>query len=110
VTRTMRRRTAAQGVGSRSRPDVEDALERFLDMANESLAGGPFLEGRASPGRGDLSLAALLAQVGWRQTMPAVLASVRTRGALHAHVGCVFEACGLQRPAGFAEADHSPLT
>ena len=62
------------------------------------LEGGTFLGGRSSPGRGDLSCAALLAQTGFRDTMPKVEARCRKHPQLEQHLAATFEACGAEPP------------
>jgi glutathione S-transferase len=97
----MTRRARGQSVGARSEADVEASLERSLQMVGDGLEDGPFLGGRSVPGRGDLAVASLVAQVGWRGTLPRTLERVRAHPALVEHVRGTFEACGFETPDGF---------
>jgi glutathione S-transferase len=97
--RTARRRARLHGVGGLGLETVERAIDRAFETIETGLEGGPFLGGRQAPGRGDLSCAALLAQIGFRDTMPRIEARFRGHPALSRHSVAVFEACGVEPPA-----------
>ena len=82
--------------GSRTKP-VQGTARAFATVA-AGLEGGPFLAGRQAPGRGDLACVALLAQVGFRRTMPAIETRLREHTALPGYVVAVYEACGAAAP------------
>ena len=67
-------------------------------MVVEGLDGGPFLEGRDHPGRGDLACTALLSQVGFRGTMPDIMKMVRDRTPLVELCCRVHDACDMEGP------------
>jgi len=94
----LAKRARGQGVGLRPAEEVRDAYLRGLDMIVDGLEGGPFLGGRSRPGRGDVSVAAHLAQLTFRREQPPVQALLEGRGALVDHVAAVFEAAGLDAP------------
>jgi len=107
----QRRRTKHQGFYAKSPAAVREAVVRALDLTVQGLSGGPFLEGRATPGRGDLAAASFLVQVGFRGTMPDIEREVLARPALVRHARAVYDACGceptrwLARVAPSAEAN-----
>ena len=92
------RRARGQGIGGRARADVETSFAASLAMITEGLGAGPFLQGRATPGRGDLAIAAHLAQLAVTRDAATAgrLASAHAR--LVAHVAAAFDACGLPAP------------
>jgi glutathione S-transferase len=94
----MRKRAVGQGIASRSTREVVRSIERSLEMVETGLEGGPYLQARERPGRGDLACASILAQVGFRGTMPAVEKQVRARPAVLEQIRRVFEACALDPP------------
>ncbi len=98
----MRRETAkrarAVGIGGKTIEQIRRSYERAFDLVETGLAGGPFLEGRDTPGRGDLAVAATLGQAGYRDTMPEMEQRVRERTALLQHARSVFEACSMELP------------
>ena len=96
--RAARRRGRLQGIGGLAPETVMHALERVLETITTGLEGGPFLGGRPTPGRGDLSCAALLAQAGFRDTMPEVEARFRKHPPLERHLAATLEACGAELP------------
>ena len=91
-----------QGTGGRPRQDVLAELERGLDMVVTGLGDARFLDERDAPSRADLAAASLLAQAGFRGTMPEVLAMVEARPPLRPYIARVFEACGAERPRWLA--------
>lgn len=99
----MVRRAKGQGIGKRSRDEVEGALKRSLETIGSGLEAGPYLGGRQTPGRGDLAVASHLAQVGWRGALPGPLEEVRSNAALVEYVGRTFQACGMEKPEGFRD-------
>jgi len=96
--RSARRRGRLQGVGGLAPETVMRGFDRVLETITTGLEGGPFLGGRSSPGRGDLSCAALLAQAGFRDTMPEIEARFREHPPLERHLVATFDACGSQAP------------
>lgn len=94
----LRRRAKGQGIGGRSQQDVEASFATSLRMIETGLGTGPFLQSRSRPGRGDLAIAAHLAQfsVGRSNaTMDRVRAEMPR---LFEHVAATFQACGLPAP------------
>jgi glutathione S-transferase len=98
VGRRARKRARMHGVGGMAPEAVERAIERAFETIATGLAGGPFLGGRAVPGRGDLSCAALIAQVGFRGTMPKILERMQRYPELSRHCIAVHEACRSEPP------------
>lgn len=86
------------GIGGKPIARVFEDYERGLEMTEAGLAGGPFLQGRDRPGRGDLACASLLAQAGFRDTMPDVVSRMRRRPRLLEYGRRVFEACAMEAP------------
>ena len=66
------RRGMVHGCGGRPRDDVLADIERGLDGAVTSIGDGPFLDGRDTPTRADLTVTSLFAQAGFRDSMPEV--------------------------------------
>jgi glutathione S-transferase len=98
----QRRRALLHGVGGKSPESVRAEMKRAFGMVDDGLAGGPFLQGRDHPGRGDLACAALIAQAGFRASLPETMDEVLARPALPAHTTRVFDACGMRAPAWLA--------
>jgi len=96
--RGARRRAEYHGIGGKDEAAVHRSVERAFAMLADGLEGGPYLQGRAAPARGDLASASMLAQIGWRDTMPRVVERLGPHPALREHTGRVFEACGMPRP------------
>jgi glutathione S-transferase len=94
----LRKRAVGQGVGLRPAREVRDAYLRSLDTIQDGLEGGPFLGGRKEPGRGDVAVAAHVAQLTFARHLPPILALIKERGDLFEHLGAVFEAAGLEAP------------
>jgi glutathione S-transferase len=94
----LRGRARGQGIGGRSQKDVEESYRTSLGMIDVGLGTGPFLQSRSEPGRGDLAVAAHVAQfaVGRSEATLARLREGHPR--LLAHVAASFEACGLPPP------------
>jgi len=96
--RMLRSRARGQGIAGRSQRDVEESYRISLKMVDAGLGSGPFLQSRAEPGRGDLSIAGHVAQltVGRDDDGLARLRAAYPR--LFEHVGRTFDACGLPAP------------
>ncbi len=94
----LKRRAMGQGIGGRTLADVQASFTASLDMIEVGLGNGPFLQGRGEPGRGDLAVAAHLAQVTLGRDDPRMAALMAARPRLFAHVAATFEACGLPAP------------
>jgi glutathione S-transferase len=94
--RLLRARARGQGIGGRAREDVETSFATSLDMIVAGLGTGPFLQSRSEPGRGDLAIAAHLAQfaVGRPDDEIARLPAVVLR--LLDHCDATFRTCGLE--------------
>ena len=92
------RRARIQGTGGKTPAEAHHMLERALQMAVVGLAGGPFLQGRDRPGRGDLGLASIAVQVGFRETMPEATAILKTHPDILRQVEAVYAACDLALP------------
>jgi glutathione S-transferase len=97
--RESRKRALGQGIGGKPADEVFADLERGLAIARDGLAGGDYLGARDAPGRGDLGLAATVAQLGWRGGMPQADAVLDAFPELRAHAARVFTACELSAPA-----------
>ncbi|MGE0707039.1 MAG: glutathione S-transferase family protein [Planctomycetota bacterium] len=100
--RTARKRAEGQGMGLKPYAEVVADWRRGCAMAADALGKGPFLEGRSEPGRGDLALATLLSQVGWRDATPELDAALREHPPLREHARRTYEACGKTPPAWLA--------
>ena len=92
------RRAGCHSIGLQDEATVLRFIERAFSMLSDGLEGGPYLQGRATPARGDLAAASMLAQVGWRDSMPPVVERLGPHPALREHTARVFEACGMSRP------------
>lgn len=99
-----RRRLSAQGLGLRGPDAVERELSRMLETIEDGLAGGAFLGGRSEPGRGDLAVATLIAQIGWGDAMPEADSRLRARPAVVEHAARVFDACRATVPSWLSGA------
>lgn len=99
---SVRRRLTAQGLALRGADAIERELSRMLEAIEDGLAGGPFLGGRPEPGRGDLAVASLIAQVGWGGAMPEPASRLESRPAVVAHAARTFEACRTPVPSWLA--------
>jgi len=102
--RPMIRRANLVGVGGKSLEQIHASLERCFDLLETGLEGGPFLQGRDAPGRGDLASASMLAQAGFRHTQPELVERLRKRPSLVEHTGRVLEHCSMKQPRWLAEA------
>ncbi len=71
-------------------------------MMETGLGPGPFLQGRDWPGRGDLAAASMLAQVGFRGTMPDWKREAEQHPAALDHLRRVFDACSMEQPRWLA--------
>ena len=91
------RRAMVHGSGGKSAEAVDAELDRSLDMIETGLEGGPFLQGRERPARGDLALTSLLVQAGFRETLIELRDRILARPALVAHAGRVMDACTMKR-------------
>lgn len=100
VSRQVRARAVGHGVGLQKPDEVRAAFSSGLAMIEEALAGGPYLNGRSEPGRGDFAVTALIAQASYRGITPWADAQVCGRPALVAHARQVFESCALPVPLG----------
>ena len=98
---SLRARAKGQGIAAKSPESVVRGIERGFDMLEAGLDGGPFLQGRDRPGRGDLAGASLLAQLGFRDTMPDIARRLAARPALVEHVRTVYDACRMDLPRWF---------
>lgn len=98
LARRAGQRARCHSIGLQDEATVLRFMERSFSMLSDGLSGGPYLQGRASPARADLAVASMLAQVGWRDTMPPVVERLAPHPALQEHTARVFEACGMIRP------------
>jgi glutathione S-transferase len=94
----QRRRSRLHGSGGRERSEILDEIVNALEMLVTALDGGPFLQGRSAPGRGDLAVASLLGQAGFRGSLPEVCRQVKSRPPLMTHLHDVFAACEVETP------------
>ncbi len=92
--RRMLKRGKFHGVAGRAPDDIQAELDRTVVMLAKALKGGPFLQGRSTPGRGDFAVASMFAQVAMGNTMPRLKARVKGEPLLSAHIDAVYEACG----------------
>ena len=93
-----RRRAQYHGIGGKDATAVHGSAARAFAMLAAGLEDGPFLQGRGTPARGDLAAAAMLAQIGWRDTMPRVVERLDRYPLLRDYTGRVFEACRMPQP------------
>jgi len=94
----QRKRSRLHGSGRRGRQEILDEIGRGLDMLVTDLREGPFLQGRPSPGRGDLAAASMLGQAGFRNSMPDVHRMVLAHPVVLANLRATFAACGGESP------------
>ena len=102
LRREARQRARAIGLAGKSRETIDRCYRRSLEMMETGLGSGPFLQGRDQPGRGDLAGASMLAQVGFRGTMPDWKREAERHPAVLDHVRRVFDACSMERPRWLA--------
>ncbi len=100
----QRQRIGLVGHGGKSAERIHVEFSRALEMVEQGLEGGPFLQGRATPGRGDLACAGLLVQVGFRGSMPDQMAEVQRHPAIIEHLRAVYQACSMELPRWLREA------
>lgn len=93
VLRRQRARLRHQGFYGKSPADVRAMMVRALDLIVAGLEGGPFLQGRETPARGDLAVASMIVQTGFRDSMPDIEREVRARPALVRHTAATYRAC-----------------
>ena len=93
-----RRRANLHGIGGKEESAVHRNVERAFAMLADGLEGGPFLQGREMPARGDLAAAGMLAQIGWRDSMPQILERLDRHPVLRPYTARVFEKCGALPP------------
>ena len=94
----QRKRAMIHGSGGKTRDEILSELTRGLEMIEIGLEGGPFLQGRDSPGRGDLAIAGLLGQAGYRDTLAEASGRLLARRPIVKQIEGVFEACGAELP------------
>jgi glutathione S-transferase len=103
----MRRHTShrarAFGIAGKSSAEVARAYDRAMEMVVAGLAGGPFLQSHDQPYRGDLAVAATVAQIGFRDTLPDTARRALEHPPLMKHTRRVFEACSLKVPRWIGE-------
>jgi glutathione S-transferase len=93
VLRRQKSRLQHQGFLGKSPEDARAMMLRALDMLVEGIGGGPFLQGRSTPARGDLAAAAMVVQTGFRGSMPDIETEVRARPSLIRHAAATYRAC-----------------
>ena len=98
VGRQQIRRARIHGTAGKTPAEAHHMLERGLTMAETGLSGGRFLQGLDRPGRGDLGLASLAVQCGYRDTMPEATAILRAHPTILRQVEAVYGACALALP------------
>lgn len=98
-SKEARGRCEGQGTGKKPFAEIVGDFARGVASMNDALAGGPYLEGREEPGRGDFALAGILGQLGWREATPELHAELAKFPALGEHAKRTFTACGLDAPA-----------
>lgn len=96
--RSVAARGHAVGIAGKMPEQVMRSAVRGMEMVESGLADGPFLQGRETPGRGDLACASFFAQAGFRDTLPDYVGRIRSRPALVDHTVRVFEACSMDLP------------
>ena len=92
------RRARIHGTAGKSFEEIMATFERSIEMLESALAGGPFLQGRTRPGRGDLAVTALFIQCGFRETMPGPKALVQQHPVIVEYLRNVLEACSMKAP------------
>jgi glutathione S-transferase len=93
-----RRRAEYHGIGGKNKAAVHDTVARAFSMLADGLEGGQFLQGRERPARGDFAAAGMLAQIGWRDTLPRAVERFDRHPVLRDYTGRVFEACRMMPP------------
>ncbi len=94
----QRRRGLVHGVGGRERSDVLAEIERGAELLVTELRGGPFLLGRQTPSRADLTTTSLFSQAGFRDSMPEVRRIVDDAVEIAPYLRRVYELVGGERP------------
>lgn len=92
------RRARGQGIGGRTPADVQASYLASLALIEAGVGSGPFLQSRGTPGRGDLGIAAHLAQLALRRSDPGVARLNAEYPRAFALVSATFEACSLPAP------------
>jgi len=100
---STRRRAEYHGIGGKDDAAVHESVGRAFSMLAQGLEGGPFLQGRETPARGDFAAAGMLAQIGWRDTLPPVVERLDRHPPLRDYTARVFEACGMTPPKWLSE-------
>ncbi len=103
VLRRQKERLRHQGFLGKSPVDVRAMMVRALDLLVEGVGDGPFLQGRATPGRGDLAATAMVVQTGFRGSMPDIETEVRARPTLIRHAAATYRACNAPPTRWLAE-------
>lgn len=98
VGRQQINRARIHGTAGKTPEEAHHMLERALTMVETGLSKGPFLQGRDEPGRGDLGMASIAVQCGFRDTMPEAMAILKTHPAILRQVEAVYAACDLALP------------
>ena len=73
-------------------------VERGLTMLSTDLRGGPFLLGRASPARADLTICSLFSQAGLGDAMPEVRRMVEETDGVKPYLQRVYDTVGGMKP------------
>jgi glutathione S-transferase len=94
----QRRRALLQGVGGKSVAAVNAEIARGVDTIAAGLEGGPFLQGRDRPGRGDLACVSLLVQAGFHDNMPEAMERIRGLSSLPRFCRDTLDACRMDVP------------
>jgi glutathione S-transferase len=98
-----RRRAMHHGIGGKDEATVHRNVERAFAMLAAGLEGGPFLQGRDAPARGDFAAAGMLAQIGWRDSLPHILERLDRHPELRGYTLRVFERCATDAPKWLRE-------
>jgi len=101
----QRNRVRHQGTYGKDAATVRGEIRDGLDLLEGGLEGGPFLQGRSEPGRGDLAAASFVVQAGFRGTMPDIETEVLARPSIVRHAQTTFRACGAETPRWLARSE-----
>jgi glutathione S-transferase len=95
---SARRRANYHGIGGKDEATVHLNVERAFAMLADGLEGGAFLQGREAPARGDFAAAGMLAQIGWRDSLPHILERLDRHPVLREYTARVFDQCRTPPP------------
>jgi len=92
------KRAQRHGAGLRDRADVLAEIERGFDLLVTDLGDGPYLLGRDTASRADLTVTSLFAQAGFGDSMPELLKMIEARPTVRPYLQRVCDLVGGEKP------------